>query len=128
MRAARRSTASRPVQFTPISGVGDRISEIAEPIWLGGRYTKELSRALDWLDVVHAAAIPMRAKPRTARCGEVLEQAGHRISGPVCREQLGTLVGCFPFAFATGDKNGRARFVGKPVERVLGRVVAAPLS
>ena len=35
--------------------------------------SKELSRAFDWLDVVNAAAIPMRAEPAATRCGEVVE-------------------------------------------------------
>jgi len=34
---------------------------------------KELARALDWLDVVNAAAIPLRAEPAATRCGEMVE-------------------------------------------------------
>jgi hypothetical protein len=34
---------------------------------------KELPRALDRLDVVHAAAIPLRAEPAATRCGEMVE-------------------------------------------------------
>ena len=31
------------------------------------------SAAPDWLDVIHAAAIPMRAEPAASRCGEMVE-------------------------------------------------------
>ena len=33
----------------------------------------ELPRALDWLDVMYPAAIPMRAEPAATRCGEMVE-------------------------------------------------------
>jgi len=32
-----------------------------------------LPRALDWLDVMYPAAIPMRAEPAATRCGEMVE-------------------------------------------------------
>jgi hypothetical protein len=32
----------------------------------------------DGLDVVHAAAIPLRADSTAIRCGEIVEQVGHR--------------------------------------------------
>jgi len=32
-----------------------------------------LARALDRLDVVHAATIPLRAEPAATRCGEMVE-------------------------------------------------------
>jgi hypothetical protein len=38
-----------------------------------------IPRALDRLDVVNAAAIPLRADPTAIRCGEIVEQVGHRI-------------------------------------------------
>jgi hypothetical protein len=34
----------------------------------------------------------------------------------VRREQLGTLVGCLPFAFAAGHEDRHSRLVGKPIE------------
>jgi len=40
-----------------------------------------LLATLDRLDVVHPAAVPRRAEPRTVRCGEMVEQVGH---GVVC--------------------------------------------
>jgi hypothetical protein len=53
------------------------------------------------------------------------EQAGHRTVDPVRGDQLGALVGCLPFALAAGDKDHRARLVGKSVECALDRRVAA---
>jgi len=41
-----------------------------------------LPPALNRLDVVHAAAIPMRAALRTARRGETFQQVWHRAGGP----------------------------------------------
>jgi len=34
---------------------------------------KQLPRALDRVDVVHAAAVPLRAEPAATRCGEMVE-------------------------------------------------------
>src|SRR5262249_3530716 len=84
-----------------------------------------LLAALDRLDVVHSATIPVGTEPRTPRCGEVVKQARHRTAGPVGREELVTTEGGFPFALAAGDKNGCARLVGKPVERALDCYLAA---
>src|SRR5262249_55744675 len=50
-------------------------------------HQKELSRALDWLDVVHPAPVPVGMEPRTPRCGEVGEQAWRRTGGPVRGER-----------------------------------------
>ena len=33
----------------------------------------ELPHALDWLDVMHPTAIPLRAEPAATRCGEMVE-------------------------------------------------------
>ena len=41
--------------------------------------SKELLRALDRLDVMHPAPIPIGAEPAAARCGEMVEQVGHRV-------------------------------------------------
>src|SRR5215471_12580217 len=47
-----------------------------------------LPRALDWLNVMDAAPIPMRAEPTATRCGEMVEQVGHRVVGTVRGDEI----------------------------------------
>jgi len=43
---------------------------------------------LDRLDVVNAAAISLRADPTAIRCGEMVEQVGHRIVRTMSGDQF----------------------------------------
>jgi hypothetical protein len=56
----------------------------------------------------------------------VLKQARHRASGSVCGYQLVATEGCLPLALTAGDEDGISQLIGKAIERLLGRVVAAP--
>jgi hypothetical protein len=69
---ALRQTFVRRCQNCVAWGASHRTAGAAAP-------SKGLPRALDRLDVVHAAAIPMRAKPAATRCREMVEQVGHRV-------------------------------------------------
>src|SRR5215831_18924207 len=90
-------------------------------------YLKELSRARDRLNVVNAAAVPMRAEPRTVRCGEAVEQIGHRIVRTMRGDQIVARKRSPPLTFAARDKDDLALFVGEPIERLLDRNIGAPL-
>ena len=84
------------------------------------------ARPLDRLDVVHAAAVPLRADLGAARGGKVLKQARHRAGGSVCGYQLVATEGRLPVTLTAGDEDGISQLVGEAIERLLGRVVAAP--
>ena len=66
------------------------------------------------IDVVHAAAIPLRAEPAATRCGEMIELL--RIMGG---DQFVARKRCPPIALTARDKYDLAPFVGEPVERLL---------
>ena len=74
----------------------------------------ELPRALDWLDVMYPAAIPMGAEPAASRCSELVEQVGHRVARTIVARKRGP-----PSALAARDEDGLALFVGEPIERLL---------
>ena len=50
---------------------------------------RKLACALDRLDVVHAAAIPLRADPTVIRCGELVEQNGHAATAQLSTNAAG---------------------------------------
>ena len=81
--------------------------------------SKELPRALDRLDVVHAATIPIRAEPAATRCGEMVEQVGHRVVRTMRGDQVVARKCRPPIALAASDKYGLALFVGESIERLL---------
>src|SRR5215831_631203 len=91
-------------------------------------YLKELSRARDRLDVVHAAAIPMRAEPRTVRCGEAVEQIGHWIVRTMRGDQVVARKCGPPITLAASDQDSLVLFIGEPIERLLDRNISAPPS
>jgi hypothetical protein len=73
----------------------------------------------DWLDVVNAAAIPLRAEPAATRCGEMVEQVGHRVVRTMSGDQFVARKRGPPIALAARDKYDLALFVGEPIERLL---------
>ena len=81
--------------------------------------THSLARPLDRLDVVHAAAIPLRADPTAIRCGEMVEQVGHRVVRTMSGDQFVARKRGPPSTLAARDKDDLALFVGEPVERWL---------
>ena len=74
---------------------------------------------LDWLDVVNAAAVPMRAEPAATRCGELVEQVGHRMVRTMRGDQVVARKRGAPIALAACHKDGLALFIGEPIERLL---------
>ena len=76
---------------------------------------KELPRALDRLDVVHAATIPIRAEPAATRSGEMVEQVGHRVVRTMSGDQFVSRKRGAPIALAARDKYDLALFVGEPI-------------
>jgi ABC-type uncharacterized transport system substrate-binding protein len=67
-RAAQGASSTVPVVFSKPHGTYPSTARTA-PF----APTVLLLRALDRLDVVHAAAIPLRAEPAATRCGEMVE-------------------------------------------------------
>jgi hypothetical protein len=70
------------------------------------------SRSSDRLDVVHAAAVPLRADLGAARGGKVLKQARHRAGGSVCGYQIVATEGCLPVALAAGNEDCISQTLG----------------
>ena len=79
----------------------------------------ELPRALDWLDVMYPAAIPMRAEPAAPRCGEMVEQIGHRIVRTMRGDEVVARKRGAPVALAARDEDDLALFIGETIERLL---------
>ena len=78
-----------------------------------------LPRALDRLDVVRPAPIPIRAEPAATRRGEMVEQVGHRLVRTTRGDQVVARKCRPPIALAASDKYGLALFVGESIERLL---------
>jgi len=74
---------------------------------------------LDWLDIVHPAAVPMRAEPVATRRGEMVEQVRHRAVRTMSGDQFVARKRGSPVALAACGEYGLALFVGEPVERWL---------
>ena len=74
-------------------------------------FSKELSHALDRLDVVNAAAIPVGAEPAAARCGEVVEQVGHKVACTVRGDEVVARKRSPPVALGACHKYGLALLV-----------------
>ena len=70
------------------------------------------------LDIVSAAAVPRRAKPRTVRCGEAIEQIGHRMVRTMRGDQVVARKGGPPLSLTARHKDGLALFIGEPIERL----------
>jgi|SRR5215470_3659491 len=62
--------------------------EIGNPVGLAPCHSKELARALDRLNVVYAATIPIRAAPTATRRGETTEEVGHRVVRTMSGDQV----------------------------------------
>ena len=75
--------------------------------------------ALDGLDVVNAAAIPMRTEPAATRCGEMVEQVGHRVVRTMRGYEVVAQKRSPPITLAARDKNDLALFIGETIERLL---------
>src|SRR5262249_60659073 len=75
------------------------------------RYLDGILAALDRLDVVNAAAIPMRAELRTARCSEAGEQIGGRMGRPMRGGQVVAGKGGPPPSLTCPPKEGLPRFL-----------------
>src|SRR5262249_47153721 len=71
--------------------------------------SKELSRAFDWLDVMHPAAIPMRAEIDATRCGEMVEKVGHRMVRTMRGDEVIARKRSAPVAFAACHEDGFTR-------------------
>jgi hypothetical protein len=75
--------------------------------------------ALNRLDVVDAAAIPLRAESVATRCGEMVEQVGHRVARTMRGNEVVARKSGPPIALGARDEDRLALFVGKPVVRLL---------
>src|SRR6516225_7917799 len=82
----------------------------------------------DRLDVMHPTPIPIGAEPAATRCGEMVEQIGHRMIRTMRGDQVVARKGGPPLALAARDKDGLALFIGEPIERCLDGKIGAPLS
>jgi len=78
-----------------------------------------LPRALDRLDVVNAAAIPMGAEPVATRCGEMVEQVGHLVARTMRGDEVVARKRGAPIALAARHKDDVALFIGETIERSL---------
>ena len=78
-----------------------------------------LLATLDRLDVVNAAAIPMRAEPAAIRCGEAVEQVGHWMIRTMRSDQVVARKCRPPIALAARDEDDLAFFIGEAIERLL---------
>lgn len=58
-----------------------------------------------------AAPIPMRAESAAIRCGEMVEQVGHRVVGTVRGDEVVAGKRGPPIALAASDEDGLALFV-----------------
>src|SRR5262249_56426347 len=85
----------------------------------GPCHSKKLSSALDRLDVVNAAAIPMRAEPAAIRCGEAVEQVGHWVIRTMRGDEVVARKRGPPRALAARHKDGLALFAGEPKQPFL---------
>jgi hypothetical protein len=68
---------------------------------------------------MHPTPIPIGAEPAATRCGEAVEQIGHRMVGTMRGDEVvagkrGALV-----ALAARNEDGLALFIGEPIERLL---------
>jgi len=84
-----------------------------------GRAIQKSYRALDRLDVVNAAAIPMRAELRTARCSEAVEQIGDRMVRTMRGDQIVARKGGPPLSLTARHRDGLALFIGESIECLL---------
>jgi hypothetical protein len=92
-----------------------------------GQYISQLTA--DRLDVVHAAAVPLRADLGAAGRGETFEQARHRAGSPMFCDQLIATKRTPPVALIAGDEDSVSQLVGEAIERGLGHhIAAAPLA
>jgi hypothetical protein len=96
--------------------------------WRSIRRSSKPVATLDWFDVVNAAAVPCRVEPRTVRCGELVEQIGHRIVRTVRGDEVVARKRSPPVALAACDEYDLVLFVGEPIERSLDGEIGAPLS
>ena len=80
---------------------------------------KEAIGAFDWLDVMNAAAIPIRAEPAATRCGEMVQQVGHRLVCAMRGDQIVARKRSPPIALAARHEDGLVFFIGEPIERLL---------
>ena len=72
------SAHSRRQLFATIAGLACRLVAVLNSYVL----------ALDRLNVMYPAAIPLRAEPAATRCGELVEQAGHRMIRTMRADQV----------------------------------------
>jgi hypothetical protein len=75
---------------------------------------------------MHAAAIPLRAEPAATRCGEAVEQTGHRLVRTMRGDKVVALKRGSPITFAAPDKYDLALFVGRPIVRSLDGEIGGP--
>src|SRR5262249_50422790 len=67
-------------------------------------------------------------EPTATRCGEMVEQVGHRIVRTMRGDQIVARKRGPPLALAARDEDGLAPFIGEPIERSLDGEISAPLS
>ena len=77
---------------------------------------------------MHPTPIPIGAEPAATRCGEMVEQIGHRMIRTMREDKVVARKGGPPLALAARDKDGLALFIGEPIERCLDGKIGAPLS
>jgi len=61
----------------------------------------------------------MGAEPAATRCGELVEQVGHRIVGTMRGDEVVARKRGPPVALAARHKDGFVLFIGEPIERLL---------
>src|SRR5262249_57872797 len=69
----------------------------------------------------------MGAEPAATRCGEIVEQVGHRVVRTMGGDQFVARKRGPPIALAARDEDRLALFIGKPIERSLDGEVGALL-
>ena len=99
---------------------------------LSGGNRAGLPRAFDRLDVVYAAAVPIRAEPGTTRRGNVLKQVRQRTIGTMRRDQFVAIEGRLPVALGAANefdlpRSTRAPATGYPSTREVGSARACLL-
>jgi hypothetical protein len=67
---------------------GRKAPEHPEPAFADTRPKKLSALALDRLDVVHPAPIPIGGEPAATRRGEMVEQVGHRVVSTMSGDQV----------------------------------------
>jgi hypothetical protein len=92
------------------------------------RVAQKLPRALSWLDVTHAAPIPIGAEPAATRRGEMIQEVGHRVVRTMRGDEVLARKRSPPLALAARDKYGLALFVGETIECLLNGKIGVPLS